>query len=167
MNLMTDLEFQVRAIPADVLDQLRTLDDAGRRPRAVHDAEGGSPLRCCLRKSRPGEDLLLASYAPVRRWAASVGAEPGPYDEVGPVFIHPSACGGIADAGYPDAFRSAHRVFRAYNSLGGIHGGRLVKDGSTAEAVLADLFADPEVAAIHVRAVEYGCFLFEVRRPSV
>jgi hypothetical protein len=30
---------------------------------------------------------------------------------------------------------------------------------------LAEAFADPAVALVHVRAVEYGCFQFEVRRP--
>jgi hypothetical protein len=30
---------------------------------------------------------------------------------------------------------------------------------------LAAAFAAPEVAFVHVRAVEYGCFLYEVRRP--
>jgi len=33
------------------------------------------------------------------------------------------------------------------------------------EALLADIFTDPLVALVHVRAVEFGCFLFEVRRP--
>ncbi|WP_158977537.1 DUF1203 domain-containing protein, partial [Streptomyces roseus] len=26
-------------------------------------------------------------------------------------------------------------------------------------------FADPRAALVHVRATEFGCFLFEVRRP--
>jgi hypothetical protein len=30
--------------------------------------------------------------------------------------------------------------------------------------LLDALFEDPEVALIHVRAVEFGCFMFEVRR---
>ncbi|MER5626949.1 DUF1203 domain-containing protein [Streptosporangium sp. NPDC002544] len=28
---------------------------------------------------------------------------------------------------------------------------------------MAEQFADPEVELVHVRAVEYGCFMFEVR----
>ncbi|MGW5196080.1 DUF1203 domain-containing protein, partial [Streptomyces spiralis] len=32
------------------------------------------------------------------------------------------------------------------------------------EAALAEAFDDPAVALVHVRAVEYGCFLYEVRR---
>ncbi|WP_156302006.1 DUF1203 domain-containing protein, partial [Streptomyces sp. e14] len=33
------------------------------------------------------------------------------------------------------------------------------------ERALDEAFAFPEVALVHVRAVEYGCFQFEVRRP--
>ncbi|ALO93824.1 hypothetical protein SHL15_2678 [Streptomyces hygroscopicus subsp. limoneus] len=29
---------------------------------------------------------------------------------------------------------------------------------------LTEAFSDPRVAVVHVRAVEYGCFLYEVRR---
>jgi hypothetical protein len=29
---------------------------------------------------------------------------------------------------------------------------------------LHDVFADPAVALVHVRAVEFGCFLVEIRR---
>jgi hypothetical protein len=29
-----------------------------------------------------------------------------------------------------------------------------------AEALLADIYADPEVAVVHVRAMAFGCFLF-------
>ena len=38
--------------------------------------------------------------------------------------------------------------------------------GSTAaaEQALAELFEDPDVAFVHARAVEFGCFTFEVRR---
>src|SRR6185503_10303206 len=91
------------AIPAAVLDQLRILDDAGRPPVSSVDDEGGSPLRCCLRRARPGERVSLVSYAPLRRWAANAGAEPGPYDEQGPVFIHAEACAGPTanSAAYP------------------------------------------------------------------
>lgn len=32
-------------------------------------------------------------------------------------------------------------------------------------AALDEAFSDPEVALVPVRAVEYGCYQFEVRRP--
>jgi hypothetical protein len=163
--------YEIRAIEPEVLDQLRERDDAGHPPRLLVDEEGGSPLRCCLRRVRPGEKVALVSYAPLRRWAAQTGAEPGPYDEVGPVFIHPEPCPGPESKGFPNALRDSRRVLRAYAPDGRILGGRLVEpdpsgSNSSAEAALAELFADPAVALVHVRAVEFGCFTFEARRPG-
>ncbi|MFG2132402.1 DUF1203 domain-containing protein [Streptomyces sp. NPDC048751] len=152
----------LRPIPADTLAELRSTDDAGRPAVPVTDEEGGSPLRCCLRHSEPGELLALVSYAPLRRWAAGTGADPGPYDEQGPVFIHARACEGPAGDGPP--FTGSHRTVRRYSSDGHILGGRLVEDPEGFEPAFAEAFADPEVALVHVRAVEYGCFLYEVRR---
>ncbi|MEU5839021.1 DUF1203 domain-containing protein [Streptomyces diacarni] len=165
--------YTILALADGTLAELRTRDDAGAPPRAVTDTEGGTPLRCCLRRSEPDETLALVSYAPLRRWARETGADPGPYDEVGPVFIHPADCGGWTDSpngAYPDALRGARRVLRAYSAEGRILGGLLVeegrKDAPTIEESLTRLYADPLVAAVHVRAVEYGCFHAETRRST-
>jgi hypothetical protein len=159
----------VRAIEPGVVRDLLRIDDAGNPPRLLTDEEGGAPLRCCLRRIRPGERVALASYAPLRRWARETGAQPGPYDEVGPVFIHAEPCGGPAEPGYPAELTGGRRVFRAYSASGGILDGRLFDPGpepdpGAAEALLAEMLADPAVALIHAHAVEYGCFTFEVRR---
>ncbi|WP_017601626.1 DUF1203 domain-containing protein, partial [Nocardiopsis lucentensis] len=77
----------MRAIGPAVLAGLRVRDDAGHVRDAFTDDEGGAPLRCCLRRSIPGERMTLVTYAPLRRWAAEGGVDPGPYDECGPVFI--------------------------------------------------------------------------------
>ncbi len=130
----------------------------------------GSPLRCCLRPVRAGERIALVSYAPLRRWAAVTGAAPGAYDEQGPVFLHAGECGGPAGPapGYPFARAGALRTLRRYNSEGQIVGGRLFEIPEDAEAgfdrAFDEAFTDPEVALVHVRALEYGCFQFEVRR---
>ncbi|MFG3035722.1 DUF1203 domain-containing protein [Streptomyces sp. NPDC048330] len=158
-------------IPADALARLRVSDDAGLT-RAPHTAtDGGDPLRCCLRPSLPGERIALVTYAPLRRWAAATGAEPGAYDEQGPVFVHADACEGPAPSmGHPFARPGALRVLRRYDAGGRIVGGRLLELPDAADEALddafADAFADPAVALVHVRAVEYGCFQFEVRRPA-
>ncbi|MEU2713563.1 DUF1203 domain-containing protein [Streptomyces sp. NPDC007205] len=160
-----------RPVPPRVLKELRTADDAGRPLAPFTDEEGGAPLRCCLRHSEPGERIALVSYAPLRRWAAETDADPGAYDEQGPVFIHAGQCPGPSGtAALP--FTNAHRVLRRYSADGRILGGRLVEpaesfDEAFADAfsdAFADAFADPEVAVVQVRAVEYGCFLYEVRR---
>jgi hypothetical protein len=159
------------AIDPTVLAGLRDLDDAGRKTEPYVDDEGGAPLRCCLRRSEPGEEIALVSYAPLRRWAAGQGVDPGAYDEQGPVFIHAGACAGPAgpDDGYPVAIHGEHRVLRAYGADGHILGGRLITvDSADAAAAvpvaLAEVFTDPSVALVHIRAVEFGCFLLEISR---
>lgn len=151
-----------RPVPPSVLKELLTADDAGRPAVPVTDDEGGAPLRCCLRRSRPGELIALVSYAPLRRWAAETGADPGAYDEQGPVFLHAGECAGPQDDGLP--FTGAPRVVRRYSADGRILGGRLVGAPEDFRPAVAEAFADPRVALVHVRAVEYGCFLYEIRR---
>ncbi|CAL9524640.1 hypothetical protein SUDANB6_03925 [Streptomyces sp. enrichment culture] len=155
--------YTAHPIAHPVLKELRGTDDAGREPVPVTDEEGGAPLRCCLRRSTPGERVALVSYAPLRRRAAATGADPGAYDEQGPVFVHAEECAGPAGDALP--FTDSHRVLRRYSAEGRILGGRLVEAGPF-EPALAEAFADPSVALVHVRAVEYGCFLYEVRRPE-
>lgn len=163
--------YEVRALDPAVVRELRRRDDAGRAPRLVTHEQGGSPLRCCLRLSRPGERVALVAYAPLRRWAASTGADPGAYDEVGPVFVHPEPCLGRSETTIPAAVLGTRRVFRAYDCDGRIVGGRFLEWEShnaiaRAQEALAELFADPGVAFVHARAVEFGCFTFEIRRPD-
>ncbi|GGY25691.1 hypothetical protein GCM10010363_02500 [Streptomyces omiyaensis] len=157
-----------RAVEPAALAALRDTDDAGRPCVPYAAPEGGEPLRCCLRAARAGESIALVSYAPLRRWAAAEGAAPGAYDEVGPVFVHARECGGPTAAGpgggYPFERAGALRTVRRYSAEGRILGGRLVELPGLDEA-FAEAFAEPDVALVHVRAVEYGCFHFEVRRP--
>ncbi|WP_431782205.1 DUF1203 domain-containing protein [Streptomyces chumphonensis] len=158
-------------IPDATLTALRERDDAGHRPRPVTADEGGEPLRCCLRRARPGERVVLLAYAPLRRWAARTGAEPGPYDEQGPVFVHAAPCPGPdpGAVGYPFSRPGALRCLRRYDAAGRIAGGRLLtlpEDPLPAlDAAFAEAFALPGTALVHVRAVEYGCFHYAVTRP--
>ncbi|MGA5413886.1 DUF1203 domain-containing protein [Streptomyces pseudogriseolus] len=159
---MTTATLLVRAVPPQVVRELLVRDDAGRPAASFVDGEGGAPLRCCLRRSRPGERIALVSYAPLRRWAAETGVDPGAYDEQGPVFVHAEGCEGPERDALP--FTSAHRVLRRYSADGRILGGRLVGPPEDFASALREAFADPAVALVHVRAVEYGCFLYEVGR---
>ncbi len=165
-------------IPEAALKELRVSDDSDRlmEPYAAgspSDRPGsvGSPLRCCLRPIEEGERVALVSYAPLRRWAEETWARPGAYDECGPVFIHAEDCGGpdAGRTGYPFARPGALRTLRRYDADGHIVGGRAfeIPEDTDAgfDAALAEAFAQPDVALVHVRALEYGCFHFEVRRP--
>jgi hypothetical protein len=154
----------VSAIAADDVAALLARDDAGNPPRLLVDREGGSPLRCCLRTSRPGERVALVSYAPLRRWAAASGADPGPYDEVGPVFLHAGECPGYDGSGWPPELRDSPRVLRAYSRDGRILRGVQVPPHGEHEKEAEELLADPDVAFVHARAVEFGCFTFAISR---
>ncbi|MHB9856945.1 DUF1203 domain-containing protein [Streptomyces sp. YIM S03343] len=162
--------FEPRPITPAVLAELRVRDDAGQPASPYPDEEGGAPLRCCLRRSSVGERIALVSYAPLRRWAAETGAEPGAYDEQGPVFIHAEDCGGPAPdrTGYPGARPGTLRVFRRYDERGHITGGQVVEFPEDADAAferaLTEAFAHPDTVQVHVRAAEYGCYLFRVDR---
>ncbi len=165
-------------IPPAALAELREGDDSGRPLRPFTAREDGvpldcvgDPLRCCLRGVELGERVALVSYAPLRRWAAATGADPGAYDECGPVYVHAEECAGPAEGrrGYPFARPGALRTLRRYDAGGRIVGGRRFEIPEDVQAgfdrAFDEAFADPEVALVHVRALEYGCFHFEVRRP--
>ncbi|KOU49602.1 DUF1203 domain-containing protein [Streptomyces sp. WM6378] len=166
-------KYAVLPVEAAVLKELRVADDAGRpcAPYIATRDDVGSPLRCCLRPITLGERIALVSYAPLRRWAAARGADPVAYDEQGPVFIHADDCGGFTPGEkYPFDRPGALRTVRRYDARGHIEGGRLLEIPADAtasfDAAFDDAFSDPDVVLVHVRALEYGCFHFEVRRPT-
>jgi Protein of unknown function (DUF1203) len=146
-------------IPAAELARIRAAgrDEAGNRVTPQADREGGSPLRwCCLRETRPGEQVLLIAYTP----PGTAGA----YAERGPVFVHADPCGGYATPHrYPPGLSHRQQVVRAYDQDGRIADGVLASDGEQATAVIRDLLARPDVALVHLRNVGWGCYNFAVR----
>jgi hypothetical protein len=159
--------FSIRAIAPEVVAGLRERDDAGRRPEPFVDRDGDNPLRCCNRLSRPGERIVLASYAPLHRWAAVNGVDPGAYDETGPVFLHADPCHGPAHDRFPDDYRGLPRVLRPYDADGRILDGLVIAAGDMhPEDAIDKVFSDPRVAFIHARALLAGCFTFAIDRVS-
>jgi hypothetical protein len=161
------MTFQVLAIPAEHVELIRArgFDNDHNPFEPFTDADGGAPLRCCLRNSTPGERLALIAYRPVHRSVLDVGGSPGssPYHESGPVFVHADRCAGPAGDGYPEQWRSRPQVFRSYDREGRIRGGVVVKPGDDEDAVLAELLTDEAVAFVHTRNVVHGCFMADVR----
>jgi hypothetical protein len=146
-------------IPAGELGKIRAagVDEAGNKLTPQADPEGGDPLRCCLRETRPGEQVLLIAYTP----PGTAGA----YAERGPVFIHADPCEGYTTPDrYPPGLSHRQQVERAYDQDGQIADGILAGDGEQALAVIQQLLARPDVALVHLRNVGYGCYNFTVRR---
>lgn len=128
----------------------------GREARVRVDAEGGAPLRCCLRDSRPGERIALITVTP--------DGPRGAYRETGPVFVHADPCPGPAHPGYPADFRRRVQVFRAYDWSGCITGGQVVAAGSGQEEAARQLLSDPRIAFVQTRNVVFGCYMLTIRR---
>ncbi|MFL5247235.1 MAG: DUF1203 domain-containing protein [Myxococcales bacterium] len=149
--------FRIHPIPGQVLDHVRSSGvDASGNPVERVAAEGGEPLRCCLRNARAGESLLLFGYEP------PIGKSP--YREIGAVFAHADRCEGRpASAEYPSDWRKKPQVLRSYDRRGWIRDA-VVHQGSNAETEIARLLADPETVQLHSRNVAYGCFMFVVTR---
>jgi hypothetical protein len=149
--------FQIQAIPAAALDAVRgTGRDVSGNPVATVTADGGEPLRCCLRDAHDGEALLLFGYEPP--------LPASPYREIGAVFAHAQRCPGPEyDGPYPTQWYGRPQVLRCYDRRGWIRAAKL-HDGSAPESTIAELLADPEIVQIHSRNVAYGCYMFTVTR---
>jgi hypothetical protein len=138
------------AIPAAELTEIRAAgrDEAGNSLTVQAD-NGGSPVRCCLRETRPGERVMLIAYTP----PGTAGA----YAERGPVFVHADPCEGYPTPHrYPPGLRHRMQVVRAYDRQGRIADGVLAADGLQAEAVIAEVLARPDVELVHLRNVGYN-----------
>jgi hypothetical protein len=150
------ITFRVCPVPADYLGGVRArgIDDFGN-PVVAREAQGGEPLRCCLRDADVGEQIALMAYQP-----SSIG---GPYAEVGPIFIHADACRGWTGDGYPDGVLHRQQLLRAYDATGSQVDNLIVEPGQ-AETGINTLLADPGVSFVHSRNVLAGCWMFAVTR---
>jgi len=161
MTSTTSIAFQVQPLPSAVLDDVRATGcDVSGHAIELLLTEGGEPLRCCLRNAKPGEQAMLFGFEPP--------IPASPYRELGAVFAHAQRCAGPERLdGYPADWRGRPQVLRAYDRRGWIHNTTRVHDGTNPEAVITEMFANPEVVQIHSRNVAYGCFMFGLGRATI
>jgi hypothetical protein len=162
MPVAEALKIRVAPISVEFLHNARVNGtDALGQPVKRVTAEGGEPCRDVMRRARPGEELILASYSPFTRV--------GPYHEYGPIFILANESDERADrdafpvAGTPGDYLNARFVIRAYNEAEEIIDAALIEAKQSDETI--DRFlSQPEVAFLHVRFPVYGCFALRVDR---
>lgn len=152
------MDLRTAPLPQSFLTRVREqgIDDQGQPVERLRSLEGGEPCRDVLRRARPGEELILASFCPFE--------QAGPYREYGPVFVLAEASGEeVGRSGFPtplgepdDYFRE-RLVLRAYSPDERILDAQLV-EAAGAEAAAERLLASPEVAFVHARFPTYGCF---------
>jgi hypothetical protein len=156
-----NMTYRIRAIPSEDLAEVRR-SGLGANGTAVVEllADGGEPLRCCLRNARTGEACILFGYEP------PIPGKGSPYREVGAVFAHalPDDCEGpsVADE-YPKDWYGRPQVLRAYDERGWIHPATRTHDGTDPVDALTRVLAEPGVAEVHSRNIAYGCYMFSAR----
>jgi len=152
--------FQVVWLPAETVTSLASLttaelDQRGIR-RVVADEKPGFPCRVSLQDAEPGERLWLLSH--VHHDVA------GPYRASGPIYVREAAIAATPAAGeVPAMLRHRLLSLRGYDAQGMLVGAD-VCEGTSLESVVTRLFADSDVAYLHVHNAKPGCFNCRIER---
>jgi hypothetical protein len=87
------------------------------------------------------------------------------FAEAGPIYVHETNCEPITEilSSYPQEFRQLPLLLRAYTKDDEQVSSRVIKDGD-AETLIGKFFGDPEVAYIHLRDGESGCYYARIER---
>ncbi|HEX2542463.1 MAG TPA: DUF1203 domain-containing protein [Caldimonas sp.] len=143
--------------PFEPLFELRDAELSQRGiERRVAGAHSGFPCRVSLAEAEEGEELLLLPF--VHQPATS------PYHASGPIFVRRGARQArLADGQVPGCVRSRLISVRAYDARHWIVDAS-VCEGSAVDADIERMFADPEVAYIHLHNAGRGCFSCAVQR---
>jgi len=158
------MSIKIIPIEQDFLARVRNqqLDDQSQPVERFYSAEGGEPCRDVLRRSRPGEEVILASYSPF--------AKVGPYKEYGPVFIlanHSAETVRLDILPIPETsssdYFSQQLVLRAYNYKETMVDSVLVSASEACDTA-EDFLLNPEVAFVQGRFPTAGCFACRIER---
>lgn len=148
------------AIPTATAEAFRrgAPDAFGNEPEHAISPGPGTPCRHCLKNIPEGEAMLVLAYKPFEGTHA--------YSEVGPIFLCAKACerGGGHDLP-PVLTTTPDYLIKGYSSDERIvYGTGVVTLTSELEARLDTIFADPDVAYIHVRSARNNCYQARVDR---
>ncbi len=142
--------------------QRRGVDDQLQPVHRFISPSGGEPCRDALRRARPGEEVILASFCPYTL--------NGPYKEFGPVFVlanpdtQPVQRGALPIAPALDASYLQERfALRAYGHNEWVLDGALVTRDAAQEVVERFLARD-DVAFVQARFPSHGCFACRIER---
>lgn len=152
--------FRICALPSALFESLFALPDAelasrGMR-RVVADSRPGYPCRVSLVDAEPGETLLLLHHL-----HHDVQT---PYRASGPIYVRARAATATPAPGeVPEQVRTRLLSLRAYDPEGMLRAAE-VTEGRELEAVVAAMFADPDVAYLHAHNARPGCYSCRIDR---
>jgi hypothetical protein len=156
------IAFQVVALPAEPFAALAALSPAELEARGIRrviaDDKPGFPCRVSLEDAEPGESLWLLHHVH--------HDVPGPYRASGPIYVREQAVMAAPVPGeLPALLRHRLLSLRAYDAHGMLRNAE-VCDGTALESVVTRLFADPDVAYLHVHNARPGCFNCRIERAA-
>ncbi|HSE41360.1 MAG TPA: DUF1203 domain-containing protein [Acidobacteriota bacterium] len=164
MSVITSLKtaIYIPEIPEEFLHKVRTTGlDAQNQPVKRYRLEG-EPCRDVLRRSRPGEEIILASYCPF--------TQEGPFKEYGPIYLLAEPSSELVQRDVmplkqpePEPYLREQFVLRAYSYQEEIIDAALVRNVE-AQDILDSFLSRDEVAFVDARFPVYGCFACRFRR---
>ncbi len=124
--------------------------------RVTADAAPGYPCRITLADARPGETLILLNH--VSHDVAT------PYRSSYAICVreHDATQADYRDC-VPPVFVGRPLGLRAFDSAGMLKGAALAMPGQ-ADTKIREVFANPDIAYIHVHNAAHGCFAAKVDR---
>ena len=154
------MSFRIHALPANDFQYLSTLSEAELFARLIRrmvaDKRPGFPCRVSLEDARPGETVFLLNYvhqpadSPFRASHATYVREGVPTAAPAPGEV-------------PDMIRNRLISLRAFDDEGMLTAAD-VADGADVPAAIETMFANPDVACIHLHFAKQGCYAARVDR---
>ncbi len=148
---MITTEYVLKPLSAAAGDRLRV----GGGITYVADSKPGYPCRQCMRDAEIGDTMLLVSYDPF--------VVDSPYRSASPIFIHQAPCAPQSDDELPAVLTIRQLSLRAFDTEAMMLDAAVVQ-GADLDDALQRMFANDDVAAVHVHNLARGCWATNVDR---
>ena len=155
----------IAPLPDEFLTKVRAGGrDALGQPVRRLTAQGSEPCRDVLRRAKPGEELILASFSPF--------VAEGPFHEYGPVYVLANSSGEeVKRDALPlqptgssaEPYLRSQFVLRAYSDDETILSAEMASP-ETAGEIVHRFLDSAGVAFVHARFPLYGCFACRIDR---
>jgi hypothetical protein len=154
------MAYRIEGLAAERFAHLRGLPEealaARGAIRVTADSERGFPCRVGLDFAAPGESVLLLNHV-------SMDA-PTPYRTAYAIYVREQAGEAASfEDRLPPVLVGRMLSLRAFDEAGMLRQALLAQPGD-AEARIAELLEDEDVASIHAHSPAYGCFLARIGR---
>lgn len=154
------MDFQINALPIDNVSHLFGLSDealaAQSARRVIADSSPGYPCRISLRDAEMNEPLILFNY--------THHDYDTPYRASHAVFVIEHATQAFPKKNHiPDVLRRRLLSVRGFNISQDMVDADVV-DGTGIESAIEQLFANADIAFIHVHNAKQGCYAARIDR---